>query len=164
MQFPRVSAVFRSIARFSETRSRKRLHAPKASALPIAPHLVCLIFLSQFLCSVYEVCVAYEVCIAHEVCVAHAIRALPVATKAPASFAILSCHRQVAATRNGSLLPPPAALSVSPQLRHTSFFRSFSISIAYRSLFVKIKNRNHTEFHSPEKHEKIFLSFVISAI
>ena len=34
-RFARVSAVFRPIARFSENRSRKRLHAPKPSALPL---------------------------------------------------------------------------------------------------------------------------------
>ena len=38
MQFARVSAVFRPIARFSENRSRKPLHAPKRRALPTAPH------------------------------------------------------------------------------------------------------------------------------
>ena len=34
-RFPRVSAVFRPIAHFFENRSRKPLHAPKPSALPL---------------------------------------------------------------------------------------------------------------------------------
>ena len=34
-QFPRVSAVFRLFARLFRNRSRKRLHAPKPSALPL---------------------------------------------------------------------------------------------------------------------------------
>ncbi len=42
--------------------------------------------------------------------------ALPVATKALPSFAELTWHRQVAATRNGSLHPPPAAVAVSPPI------------------------------------------------